>query len=88
MWSRLASRVMWRSRIPCDDEDTLYRTIAALPGRPPRGRVAAAVDAKVSGEGITHARYAALRVKDASSTACARRHRRTPDVDVEAPDRA
>src|SRR5690606_36554528 len=88
MWSRLASRVLWPlADFPCDDEDTLYRTIAALPWAThlAPGRTLA-VDAKVSGEGITHARYAALRVKDAVVDSLRADTGERPDVDVEAPD--
>src|SRR5690606_13342923 len=88
MWSRLASRVLWPlAEFYCDDEDTLYRTIAALPWAThlAPGRTLA-VDARVSGDGITHARYAAQRVKDAVVGSLRAETGTRPDVDLESPD--
>ena len=88
MWSRLASRVLWPlAEFYCDDEDTLYRTIAALPWAThlAPGRTLA-VDARVSGDGITHARYAAQRVKDAVVDNLRAETGTRPDVDLESPD--
>ena len=88
MWSRLASRVLWPlAEFYCDSEDALYRNVAALswqdhlaPGR------TLAVDARVSGDAITHARYAAQRVKDAVVDSLRAETGERPDVDLESPD--
>ncbi|QDW66199.1 bifunctional 23S rRNA (guanine(2069)-N(7))-methyltransferase RlmK/23S rRNA (guanine(2445)-N(2))-methyltransferase RlmL [Luteimonas granuli] len=88
MWSRLASRVLWPlADFPCADEDTLYRSVAALPwaSHLAPGRTLA-VDARVSGDGITHARYAAQRVKDAVVDSLRADTGTRPDVDLESPD--
>ena len=88
MWSRLASRVLWPlAEFYCDDEDTLYRNIVALPWAThlAPGRTLA-VDARVSGDGITHARYAAQRVKDAVVDKLRAGTGERPDVDLESPD--
>lgn len=88
LWSRLASRVLWPlAEFDCADEHALYAGVAAIawtehlaPGD------TIAVDAHVSGDALTHARYAAQRVKDAIvDTVRAAGHAR-PDVDVDAPD--
>jgi 23S rRNA (guanine2445-N2)-methyltransferase / 23S rRNA (guanine2069-N7)-methyltransferase len=88
MWSRLASRVHWPvADFACADEDALYAGAAAVdwPSHVPVGATIA-VDAHVSGGAITHARYAAQRVKDAVvDTMRAAGHPR-PDVDLESPD--
>ena len=67
LWSRLASRVLWPiAEFDCPDEHALYAGVAALPWPEHMDAVhTLAVDAHVSGEAITHARYAAQRVKDA-----------------------
>ncbi|GGK11790.1 bifunctional 23S rRNA (guanine(2069)-N(7))-methyltransferase RlmK/23S rRNA (guanine(2445)-N(2))-methyltransferase RlmL [Luteimonas terricola] len=88
MWSRLASRVLWPlAEFYCDSEDVLYRTIVELPWSThlAPGRTLA-VDARVSGDGITHARYAAQRVKDAVVDSLRRETGARPDVDLESPD--
>ena len=67
LWSRLASRVLWPLvEFDCPDEQALYAGAAALPWHEhlAEGRTLA-VDAHVSGDAITHARFAAQRVKDA-----------------------
>ena len=89
LWSRLASRVLWPiAEFDCPDEHALYAGVAALPLAastwPRATRVA--VDAHVSGEAITHARYAAQRVKDAVVDVMRARTGARPDVDVESPD--
>jgi 23S rRNA (guanine2445-N2)-methyltransferase / 23S rRNA (guanine2069-N7)-methyltransferase len=67
MWSRIASRVLWPlAEFDCPDEHALYAGAAAIdwPAHlPPRAAIA--VDAHVGGTAITHAQYAAQRVKDA-----------------------
>lgn len=88
LWSRLASRVLWPlATFACADEDALYAGVAALPwvehflpGQ------TLAVDAHVSGEAITHARYAAQRVKDAVVDTLRDAGVVRPSVDVEHPD--
>ena len=88
MWSRLASRVLWPlADFACDSEDILYRNVAALPWAThlAPGRTLA-VDARVSGDAITHARYAAQRVKDAVVDSLRADTGERPDVDLESPD--
>ena len=90
LWSRLASRVLWPlAEFDCADEHALYAGVAArrlAASTSARGHTLA-VDAHVSGEALTHARYAAQRVKDARRRrACAQQTGARPDVDIEAPD--
>ncbi len=88
LWSRLASRVLWPvAEFDCPDEHALYAGVAALdwPDHLAQGHTVA-VDAHVSGEAITHARYAAQRVKDAVVDVMRAKTGTRPDVDVEAPD--
>ena len=88
LWSRLASRVLWPlAEFECADEHALYAGVAALPW--PEHLSAGqtlAVDAHVSGDAITHARYAAQRVKDAVVDVMRDRTGARPDVDLDAPD--
>jgi len=88
LWSRLASRVLWPlAEFECADEHALYAGVAALPW--PDHLAAGhtlAVDAHVSGAAITHARYAAQRVKDAVVDVTRDRTGARPDVDLDAPD--
>lgn len=88
MWSRLASRVLWPiAEFDCADEHALYAGVAAVPWPEhlsPGDTLA--VDGHVSGEAITHARYAAQRVKDAVVDVMRAKTGGRPDVDVEAPD--
>ncbi|WP_132999137.1 bifunctional 23S rRNA (guanine(2069)-N(7))-methyltransferase RlmK/23S rRNA (guanine(2445)-N(2))-methyltransferase RlmL [Luteimonas arsenica] len=88
MWSRLASRVLWPlAEFYCDSEDALYRNVAALPWAThlAPGRTLS-VDARVAGDAITHARYAAQRVKDAVVDTLRTETGARPDVDLESPD--
>lgn len=88
LWSRLASRVAWPiAEFECPDEHALYAGAAAVdwsehlgPGH------SIAIDAHVSGDAITHARYAAQRVKDAIVDTLRAKTGVRPDVDVESPD--
>ncbi len=88
LWSRLASRVAWPiAEFDCPDEHALYAGAAAVdwtehlgPGH------SIAIDAHVSGDAITHARYAAQRVKDAIVDTLRAKTGARPDVDVESPD--
>jgi 23S rRNA (guanine2445-N2)-methyltransferase / 23S rRNA (guanine2069-N7)-methyltransferase len=88
LWSRLASRVLWPlAEFYCDDEQVLYQQVNALPW--PQhldATMTLAVDAHVSGEGITHARFAAQRVKDAVVDKIRAWGGERPSVDLEAPD--
>ena len=88
LWSRLASRVLWPlAEFPCESEDALYRGVAAVPWATHLGPgQTLAVDARVSGEAITHARYAAQRVKDAVVDSLRAETGQRPDVDLDAPD--
>ena len=88
LWSRLASRVLWPiAEFDCPDEHALYQGVAALdwPQQLDNSHTIA-VDAHVSGTAITHARYAAQRVKDAVVDVMRERTGARPDVDVDAPD--
>ena len=88
LWSRLASRILWPLvEFPCEDEHALYRNVAVLPWREHLDdSMTLAVDAHVSGDAITHARYAALRVKDAVVDTLRDATGARPSVDVDAPD--
>ena len=88
LWSRLASRILWPlAEFPCEDEYALYHGAAVLPWREHMDEtMTLAVDAHVSGEAITHARYAAQRVKDAVVDTLRAATGVRPSVDVEAPD--
>lgn len=88
LWSRLASRVLRPiAEFDCADEHALYAGAAAVdwPEHLDAG-LTLAVDAHVSGTALTHARYAAQRVKDAVVDVLRQRTGARPDVDVEAPD--
>jgi 23S rRNA (guanine2445-N2)-methyltransferase / 23S rRNA (guanine2069-N7)-methyltransferase len=88
LWSRLASRVLWPlTEFDCPDEHALYAgasTVDWAAHLDPTHTLA--IDAHVSGEAITHARYAAQRVKDAVVDSLRRSTGARPDVDVESPD--
>ena len=88
LWSRLASRVLWPlSDWECADTDALYRGARELPWTEHLdAQMTLAVDAHVSGSAITHARYAAQRVKDAVVDVLREATGARPDVDVAAPD--
>jgi 23S rRNA (guanine2445-N2)-methyltransferase / 23S rRNA (guanine2069-N7)-methyltransferase len=88
LWSRLASRVLWPlAEYDCPDELALYEGAAGVDWPQHLGAGdTLAVDAHVSGDAITHARYAAQRVKDAVVDVMRARAGARPDVDVEAPD--
>ena len=87
LWSRLASRVLWPiAGFECEDEHALYAGAAAVdwPQHLAPGDTLA-VDAHVSGDALTHARYAAQRVKDAVVDVMRERTGARPDVDLDAP---
>ena len=88
LWSRLASRVLWPlGDWECADTDALYRGARELPWQEHLdAQMTLAVDAHVSGSAITHARYAAQRVKDAVVDVLREATGARPDVDVAAPD--
>ena len=88
LWSRLASRILWPiAEFDCGDEHALYTGAAEVdwPKHVGPGH-SIAVDAHVSGSAITHARYAAQRVKDAVVDTLRDATGERPDVDVESPD--
>ena len=87
LWSRLASRVLWPlAEFDCPDEQALYAGAAAVPWHEHlREGDTLAVDAHVSGTAITHARFAAQRVKDAVVDVFRAQGLERPSVDVEAP---
>ena len=88
LWSRLASRILWPiAEFDCADEHALYAGAAEIDWTRHVGAGhSIAVDAHVSGSAITHARYAAQRVKDAVVDVLREATGARPDVDVEAPD--
>lgn len=88
LWSRLASRALWPlAEFACPDEQALYDGVARIDWSLHLGEEGTlAVDAAVSGTGITHARFAALRVKDAIVDQFRQRTGQRPSVDTVAPD--
>jgi 23S rRNA (guanine2445-N2)-methyltransferase / 23S rRNA (guanine2069-N7)-methyltransferase len=86
--SRLASRALWPlAEFECPDEAALYEGVYAIDWSEHLDTgLTLAVDANVSGTGITHARFAALRVKDAVVDQFRQRGGQRPSVDTEAPD--
>ena len=88
LWSRLASRVLWPlAEFDCPDEHALYAGASTIAWEEHLDAdLSLAVDAHVSGTAVTHARYAAQRVKDAVVDRLRERDGRRPDVDVESPD--
>ena len=88
LWSRLASRVLWPiAEFDCPDELALYDGVAAIPWQTHlRSDHTLSVDAHVSGDAITHARYAAQRVKDAVVDTLRAQGQERPSVDVDHPD--
>jgi 23S rRNA (guanine2445-N2)-methyltransferase / 23S rRNA (guanine2069-N7)-methyltransferase len=88
LWSRLASRVLWPiAEYDCPDEHALYAGAAAIDwSQHLRVGMSLAVDAHVSGDTITHARYAAQRIKDAIVDTLRGPDGERPSVDLENPD--
>ncbi|KAF1709350.1 bifunctional 23S rRNA (guanine(2069)-N(7))-methyltransferase RlmK/23S rRNA (guanine(2445)-N(2))-methyltransferase RlmL [Pseudoxanthomonas kalamensis DSM 18571] len=88
LWSRLASRVLWPiADFDCPDEQALYDGVYAIEWENHlRPELTFAIDAHVSGAVITHARYAAQRIKDAIVDRFRARGEERPSVDVERPD--
>lgn len=88
LYSRLASRALWPlAEFDCPDEAALYAGIGAIDwSRHLSAGQTLAVDANVSGPGLTHARFAALRVKDAIVDQFREREGERPSVDTQSPD--
>lgn len=88
MWSRLASRVLWPiAEFECPDEQALYDGVRALPWHEHlRPEMTLAVDAHVSGDTITHARFAAQRIKDAVVDRMRDEGLERPSVNTDLPD--
>ncbi len=88
LWSRLASRVLWPlQEFDCPDEAALYQGVVAMPWEQHLDAdLTLAVDAHVSGTAITHARFAAQRVKDAVVDRLRGEGMERPSVNVEFPD--
>jgi 23S rRNA (guanine2445-N2)-methyltransferase / 23S rRNA (guanine2069-N7)-methyltransferase len=88
LWSRLASRVLWPiADFDCPDEQAMYDGVFAIAWEQHlRPELSLVVDAHVSGEAITHARYAAQRIKDAVVDRLRQQGLERPSVDVEQPD--
>lgn len=88
LFSRLASRALWPlAEFDCPDEHALYDGTQAIDwGKHVAPEGTLAVDANVSGPGLTHARYAAQKVKDAIVDQFRERSGVRPSVDTESPD--
>ena len=88
LWSRLASRVLWPiARFDCADETGLYQGVLAIDWENQLSpEMTIAVDAHVSGTGITHARFAAQRIKDAVVDRMRGHGLERPSVNVDMPD--
>lgn len=88
MGSRLASRVLWPLlEFDCANENDLYQAVHGIAWHEhlhADGRLV--VDAHVSGPGLTHARYAAQRVKDAVVDRLRTEAGLRPSVDADDPD--
>src|SRR5690606_15947660 len=86
--SRLASRVLWPlAEFDCPDEGSLYQGVLAMPWEQHLdAELTLAVDAHVSGTAITHARFAAQRIKDAVVDRLRGQGMERPSVNVEFPD--
>ena len=86
--SRLASRVLWPLHsFECPDEKTLYERACEIDWPLHVSPTASiAVDAHVSGSGITHGQFAAQRVKDAVVDTIRREFNQRPNVDLQNPD--
>ncbi len=88
MGSRLASRILWPlAEFDCANENDLYQAVHAIDWRAHlRAEGTLAVEAHVSGPELTHARYAAQRVKDAVVDRLRAETGTRPSVDTEDPD--
>ncbi len=88
LWSRVASRVLWPlEEFDCPDETALYQGVVSMPWEEHLDAdLTLAVDAHVSGTAITHARFAAQRVKDAVVDRLRGEGLERPSVNVDLPD--
>ncbi len=88
LWSRLASRVLWPlAEFECPDEGSLYQGVVAMPWEEHlHSDLTLSVDAHVSGTAITHARFAAQRIKDAVVDRLRGQGQERPSVNTEFPD--
>ncbi|MFT4257524.1 MAG: bifunctional 23S rRNA (guanine(2069)-N(7))-methyltransferase RlmK/23S rRNA (guanine(2445)-N(2))-methyltransferase RlmL [Pseudoxanthomonas sp.] len=88
LWSRLASRVLWPvTDFDCPDEHALYDGALAVNWQKHLSpQMSLAIDAHVSGDAITHSRFAAQRIKDAIVDQFRDSALPRPSVDVENPD--
>lgn len=88
MFSRLASRVLWPiAHFDCRNEQDLYQSAHAIDWQRHIGPGATlAIDARVSGDALSHERYAAQRLKDAIVDRLRADTGARPDVDVAQPD--
>jgi 23S rRNA (guanine2445-N2)-methyltransferase / 23S rRNA (guanine2069-N7)-methyltransferase len=88
LWSRVASRVLLvLARFPAATPDALYEGVRSIRwGEHLRGESTLAVDCKAMQSSITHAHYAALKVKDAVVDQLRDDTGTRPSVDLENPD--
>ena len=88
LWSRLANRVLWPlHEFACPDDTALYGEVSTLDWTQHMdAQQTLAVDAVVSGPELTHARYAALRTKDAVVDRLREATGERPSVDTDEPD--
>lgn len=88
LWSRLASRVLLRlAHFEAPDEAALHAGVQTLDWSQHLAEYGTlAVDANLHGSHLTHARYAALKVKDAIVDQFRDRYGQRPSVDIERPD--
>ncbi len=88
LWSRLASRVLWPlAEFECPDEQALYDGVHMMPWQDHmKPEMTLAVDAHVSGDKITHARFAAQRIKDAVVDRMRSEGLERPSVNTDLPD--
>ncbi len=88
LWSRLGSRMLWPLKeFDCPDENALYEQVHAVDWSEHLAADGSLiVDAHVGGSELTHARYAAQRVKDAVVDRLRAEHGIRPSVDADNPD--
>jgi 23S rRNA (guanine2445-N2)-methyltransferase / 23S rRNA (guanine2069-N7)-methyltransferase len=88
LWSRVASRVLLvLARFPAATPEALYEGVRSIRwGEHLRGESTLAVDCKVMQSSITHAHYAALKIKDAVVDQLREETGTRPSVDLANPD--
>ncbi|PJK10859.1 bifunctional 23S rRNA (guanine(2069)-N(7))-methyltransferase RlmK/23S rRNA (guanine(2445)-N(2))-methyltransferase RlmL [Lysobacteraceae bacterium NML120232] len=88
LWSRFASRILWPlADFSCQSEAELYAHARNIDWQAHLDAdMTLAVDAHVSGEGLTHARFAAQRLKDAVVDSLRETTGKRPSVDAAQPD--